>query len=125
MRSCRSIADHGWNSAEVVNPQDPAAFTNAKLCWPERDQPGHAEILALYSHLLRLRCQHPDLADPRLDRVGVDFDEEAQWVIVHRGAFDVSGQVIVGTWPGQEPGQAAAGLQMTLPAQSACIIRGG
>ncbi len=133
------FADHGWDRVEVVNPQDPAAFTNAKLCWPERDQPGHAEILALYSHLLRLRRQHPDLADPRLDRVGVDFDEEAQWVVVHRGAFEVlanlsehaqplpcaSGEVIFGTWPGQENGQAAAGLQIMLPAHSACIIRGG
>ena len=130
------FADHGWDIAQVVNPQDPAAFTSARLRWPERQEPGHAEILALYRQLLRLRREHPDLADPRLDRVGVDFDEDARWVIVHRGAFDVlanlsdhaqplpgaSGQVIFSTEPGQEPGQGAAGLQITVPAQSACII---
>jgi maltooligosyltrehalose trehalohydrolase len=127
------FAGHGWDINDVVNPQDPAAFMGAKLRWPEREEPGHAVILALYRELLRLRREHPDLADPRLDRVKVDFDDDAQWLIVHRGAFDVlanladhaqplpsaSGDVLFST----EPDLHANGLQITLPARTACIIR--
>jgi maltooligosyltrehalose trehalohydrolase len=126
------FAEHGWDADDVVSPQDPATFTGAKLRWSEREEPEHADILALYRQLLRLRREQPDLADPRLDRVGVDFDEDAKWIIVHRGAFDVlanladhaqmlpaaSGEVLFGT----EPGLAVEGLQMRLPARSAAII---
>lgn len=126
------FAEHGWDADTVVNPQDPASFTSAKLRWSERDDPGHADILALYRQLLRLRREHPDLSDSHLDRVEVDFDEAAEWVIVHRGAFDVlanlarhaqvlpaSGEVLFGT----EPDLHTEGLKITLPARSACIIR--
>jgi maltooligosyltrehalose trehalohydrolase len=127
------FADHGWDVADVVNPQDPAAFTSARLRWAERDEPGHSDILAVYRELLRLRREQPDLADPRLPLVTVDYDEDAQWVIVHRGAFDVlanladhaqqlpcgSGEIVFGT----EPGLGADGRQVTMPARSACIIR--
>jgi len=131
----KEFADHGWDIGEVVNPQDPAAFMGAKLRWSERDEPEHADMLALYRRLLRLRREHPDLADPRLSLVTVDFDEDAQWVIVHRGAFRVlanladqaqllpcaSGDVLFST----EPGLYADGRQITLPARSACIIGAG
>src|SRR5450631_4308814 len=128
------FADHGWDADAVVNPQDPTAFTSAKLRWSERDESGHSQILALYRQLLRLRRGHPDLADPRLDKVTVDFDENAQWLIVHRGAFDVlanladrpqrlaaSGEVIFAT----EPGLQAEARRVTLPARSACILHRG
>jgi maltooligosyltrehalose trehalohydrolase len=131
----KEFADHGWDIGEVVNPQDPAAFMGAKLRWSERDEPEHADMLALYRRLLRLRREHPDLADPRLSLVTVDFDEDERWVIVHRGAFRVlanladqaqllpcaSGDVLFST----EPGLYADGRQITLPARSACIIGAG
>jgi len=130
------FADHGWDVADVVNPQDPAAFTRAKLRWAERDEAGHCEILALYRTLLALRREHPDLADSRLDRVTVDFDEEAQWIVIHRGAFDVlanladhpqplpapAGEVIFSTEPDSAaPGLPVAGTQLVLAARSACV----
>jgi len=129
----QEFADHGWDVGDVVNPQDPAAFTGAKLHWFERDEPEHADILALYRGLLRLRRELPDLADPHLDRVEVELDEVAQWIIVHRGTFNVlanladhaqalpsaSRDVLFST----DPGMYADGLQITLPARSACIIR--
>jgi maltooligosyltrehalose trehalohydrolase len=128
----KEFADHGWDLGDVVNPQDQAAFTGARLRWSERVEPGHADVLALYRQLLRLRREHPDLADPRLPPVRVDFDQDARWVIVHRGAFDVlanladhdqrlpsvSGQVLFST----QPGLIVDGRWITLPAQSACII---
>jgi maltooligosyltrehalose trehalohydrolase len=133
----QEFADHGWDVDAVVDPQDPAAFTSAKLQWSEIDEPGHGDMLATYRELLRLRRQHPDLADSRLHRVEVDFDEAARWVIVHRGAFDVlanfsdrarlvpaaSDEILFRT----DPAVAAAdqGSQILLPPQSACIIRPG
>jgi maltooligosyltrehalose trehalohydrolase len=134
----QEFAEHGWDAGNVVNPQDPAAFTGAKLRWSEKQEPGHSEMLTLYRELLRLRREHPDLADPHLDRVEVDFDENARWIIVHRGAFDVlanladhaqalpsqSGEVLFGTEPGLLAGLAGrphADLQTHLPARSAVI----
>ena len=127
------FADHGWDIGAVVNPQDPAAFTLAKLRWSERGEPGHAEFLVLYRELLALRREHHDLADPRLPLVRVDFDQDAQWVIVHRGAFDVlanladhaqplpsaAGDILFST----QPEVSAGGSRFMLPARSACIIR--
>ena len=127
------FADHGWDIGAVVNPQDPAAFASAKLRWSERREPGHAEFLVLYRELLALRREHRDLADPRLPLVEVDFDQDAQWVIVHRGAFDVlanlaahaqqlpsaTGDILFST----RPEVSAGGSAVMLPARSACIIR--
>jgi maltooligosyltrehalose trehalohydrolase len=127
----KEFAEHGWNADDVVNPQDPDAFTSAKLRWAERDDPEHAEILALYRQLLRLRREQPDLADSRLDLVEVDVDEDAQWIVIRRGAFEVlanladqaqdlpvaSGDVLFGT----EPGLRTNGRTITLPARSAAI----
>ena len=130
------FADHGWDVADVVNPQDPAAFTSAKLRWFERDETGHSEILEVYRTLLVLRREHPDLADARLDKVTVDFDEDAQWIAIHRGAFDVlanladhaqglpaqAGEVLFSTEPySAETGSSVRGPQLRLPARSACI----
>jgi len=125
------FAEHGWNADDVINPQDPTAFTGAKLRWSEREDPEHAEILALYRQLLRLRREQPDLADSHLNLVEVDFDEDAHWIVVHRGAFDVlanladhaqdlpvaSGDLLFGT----EPGLRTNGRTITLPACSAAI----
>src|SRR5450631_1607011 len=126
------FAEHGWDADDVVSPQDPAAFTGAKLRWSERDEPEHAVILALYRQLLRLRREQPDLADSRLDRVEVDFDEDAKWIIVHRGAFEVAANLADHAQPlpvtsgdvlfGPEPDLQVEALQITLPAQPAAII---
>jgi len=131
----KEFAGHGWEVGDVVDPQDPAVFASAKLNWAERDEPRHAEMLALYRRLLRLRRENPDLADPDLDRVEVDFDEEARWVIVHRGALDVLANLADHAQPlpcspgdvlfSSESGLQAEGDRLTLPARSACIIRTG
>jgi maltooligosyltrehalose trehalohydrolase len=127
------FAQHGWDAGDVANPQDPGSFTGAKLRWSERDQPEHADILATYRQLLRLRREHADLADPSLEHVEVDFDEQAQWMVVHRRAFDVLANMADHAQPlpsascdvlfATDPGLHADGLQITLPARSAAIVR--
>ena len=126
------FAQHGWNEADVVNPQDPTAYTGAKLRWSERDEPAHADMLRLYRDLLRLRRDHPDLADPHLDGVRVDYDESTQVITVRRGAFDVVANL--SDLPRQlagarhalfatDPGIRVDHDAVTLPPQSAAILR--
>jgi maltooligosyltrehalose trehalohydrolase len=46
-------------------------------------------MLELYRQLIRLRAAEPELADPRLDRVRVDFDEQRRWIRIERGRFRI------------------------------------
>jgi maltooligosyltrehalose trehalohydrolase len=128
------FSGHGWDVSQMVDPQDPAAFREAKLDWSELADAGHASMFMLYRTLLRLRRDESDLSDPRLDRVRVDFDEPAQWLVVHRRSLrvvanlaeapqsvPVGGREIV-LVTGLE--RALLGVDATLmPARSAAIIR--
>ncbi len=92
------FAGHGWDTDEMINPQDPAAYETAILAWDEVAEPEHARMLDLYRSLISLRHDHAELSDPRLDRVDVTFDEDARWFIVHRGSL----RVLVNFAPGPQ-----------------------
>ena len=81
---------YGWDASRMVDPQDPTAYRDAVLDWTELDAPRHREMLDVYRTLISLRAAEPDLRDPRLDQVRVEYDEAARWVIVHRGALRVA-----------------------------------
>jgi maltooligosyltrehalose trehalohydrolase len=83
------FADHGWDVSAMVDPQDPAAYTDSVLKWDEVQTGKHAEMLQLYRTLIRLRRDEPSLADPALNRVEVEIDEDRKWVVVHRGPLRV------------------------------------
>jgi maltooligosyltrehalose trehalohydrolase len=126
------FAGHGWDTSQMIDPQDPAAYYSAILDWGEREQADHAEMLGLYRRLIALRAAEPDLRDPNLAAVGLDFDESADWVIVERGRFRVAanladreqslpvpaGELVLATRPAS---LSAEGL--VLAPQSAAIIR--
>jgi len=80
---------HGWDVAEVIDPQDPAAYETAILAWDEVREPDHARMLDLYRGLIGLRRDEAELSDPRLDHVDVTFDEDARWFVLHRGSLRV------------------------------------
>jgi maltooligosyltrehalose trehalohydrolase len=80
---------HGWGPAEVPNPQDEQTFLRSKLDWAERDTPPHQEILAWYQELIALRRAWPELTDPQLDRMQVDYDETQRWLVLHRGRLRI------------------------------------
>ena len=44
--------------SRIPDPQDAATFERSKLDWSERERPEHAQSLALYTDLLRLRNTH-------------------------------------------------------------------
>jgi maltooligosyltrehalose trehalohydrolase len=133
------FADHGWDVDSMIDPQDPAAYQGAVLNWSEKLGGQHAEILDLYRRLIALRAANPDLADPRLDRVRVDFDEQQRTVTIGRGSFRVlvnlderphavavpaAAELVLSTAEhAAGPPERVAGGSLELPARSAAIVR--
>jgi maltooligosyltrehalose trehalohydrolase len=94
------FAGHGWNAADVPDPQDEATFERSKLDWSELDRQEHAELLDWHRTLVALRRERAELADDRLDEVGSTFDTapegheregevSGRWFVLHRGAVAV------------------------------------
>ncbi|MFI7003248.1 malto-oligosyltrehalose trehalohydrolase [Nocardia sp. NPDC050175] len=81
------FAAHGWSTDEVPNPQDPSTFQRSKLNWTELEEARHIRLHSCYRKLLALRRERPELTDPWLTHISVDYDENARWIVVHRGAL--------------------------------------
>ncbi|MET0493948.1 MAG: malto-oligosyltrehalose trehalohydrolase [Actinoplanes sp.] len=128
----REFASHGWDEADVPDPQDPATFARSKLDWSELSKPGHAEHLELHKRLIALRRAHPDLTDPRLDKVEVWHGD--QFVVVRRGRCLVAANlaavaqtVSLRTVPSKvllatEPGVVLQRDRVELPPESAVVV---
>ena len=86
----REFARFGIEAHDVPDPQASETFERSKLDWTELGRPPHASMLDWYRRLIRLRREHRDLADGRLDRVRVSFDERERWLHVHRGSFTIA-----------------------------------
>ncbi|MFJ7750407.1 malto-oligosyltrehalose trehalohydrolase [Arthrobacter sp. NPDC097144] len=80
----------GWDPDTVPNPQDPSTFSNSKLDWSEADQGDHAKLHDLYRQLLTLRRDRPDLTNPDLGSVEVEYDEVGRWLVLQRGETAVA-----------------------------------
>ncbi|WP_370501228.1 malto-oligosyltrehalose trehalohydrolase [Mycolicibacterium sp. jd] len=86
----REFAEHGWDADEIPDPQDPDTFERSKLQWDEVGAGDHARLLEFYRGLIALRHTEPDMADPWLDHLRIDFDEHARWFVMHRGALAIA-----------------------------------
>jgi maltooligosyltrehalose trehalohydrolase len=86
---CAEFAEHGWDDAEVPDPNAEQTFLRSKLDWSEPGTEPHAALLRLYQDLIALRRARPELSDPRLDRLAVTVDERNRTVVLHRGALRV------------------------------------
>jgi maltooligosyltrehalose trehalohydrolase len=80
----REFAAFGWLPDEIPDPQAEDTFARAKLDWGELGRAPHADILAWYRALLRLRREQPALRDGRLDRAQVRFDDRERWLVMER-----------------------------------------
>jgi maltooligosyltrehalose trehalohydrolase len=85
----REFAEHGWDADEIPDPQDPATFERSKLNWDEIDDAEHGRLRRVYQRLIALRHNEPDLADPWLDHLRVDYDEAQRWIVMYRGSLAV------------------------------------
>jgi maltooligosyltrehalose trehalohydrolase len=83
------FGEHGWGDVEVPDPNAESTFTDSKLDWDEPAQEPHATLLRVYRELIALRRVWPELSDPWLDKLDVDFDEDSRTVVLHRGRLRV------------------------------------
>lgn len=81
------FAEYGWSTDDVPDPQDPATFAHSKLNWAEPTEPTHARLLDCYRELLALRRSRPEFTDGWASLSDIDFDEEARWIVIRRGAL--------------------------------------
>ena len=95
------FADHGWDAADIPDPQDPQTFLRSKLDWSEPADPDHARLLDFYRALIALRRSVPDLTVDRWDSVSASYDLERGWFALHRGA--VSTICVLGDSPTTVP----------------------
>ncbi|MED5815568.1 malto-oligosyltrehalose trehalohydrolase [Mycolicibacterium sp. 050232] len=95
------FADHGWDADEIPDPQDPETFLRSKLHWDEVTDGDHGRLHRTYRELITLRSTEPDLADPWLDHMSIDFDEEQRWIVLHRGSLAIACNL--GTDPASVP----------------------
>ena len=84
------FAAHGWGFADVPDPQDKETFLRSKLDWTQPDREPYRSLLDWYRSLLALRRSRPELTDPRLDQVRVEYSEDDRWLVVHRGALRIA-----------------------------------
>ncbi|MDT4891732.1 MAG: maltooligosyltrehalose trehalohydrolase [Pseudonocardiales bacterium] len=126
------FATHGWDVAQMIDPQDPEAYRSAVLKWDELAEPVHASMLQFYRGLIALRAAEPDLRDASLAAVRVEYDEDARWLVIHRGAFRVVANLSADKQDLPVPGaeivfataEATVGSDaVSLPGESAAIVR--
>jgi maltooligosyltrehalose trehalohydrolase len=86
----REFAEHGWDADEIPDPQDPETFLRSKLDWNEIDDGEHGRLRRVYRRLIELRHTEPDLADPWLDHMRVEYDENRGWIVMHRGSLSIA-----------------------------------
>jgi maltooligosyltrehalose trehalohydrolase len=92
----REFAEHGWSAEQIPDPQDAATVRSAVLDWAEPRRAPHADLLAWYRELIRLRRTHPALTDPSLPGVRVTYNENDRWMVVHRGPYRVATNLSAG-----------------------------
>jgi maltooligosyltrehalose trehalohydrolase len=127
------FADHGWDADDIPDPQDPQTFQRSKLDWGEVDSGEHARLHRWYQDLIALRHSEPDLADPWLDHLVVDYDEEQRWIVLRRNRIaiacnlgtdavtvPVSGELLL-AWDAPDIGEGTS----QLPAHSVAVLRCG
>ena len=125
------FAEHGWDADDIPDPQDPQTFARSKLNWDEVDSGEHARLHAFYRDLIALRRTETDLADPWLEHVVVDYDEDRRWIVMRRNrlviacnlgteatSVPVSGELVL-SWNSPSIGAKAT----ELPGHSSAILR--
>jgi maltooligosyltrehalose trehalohydrolase len=80
----------GWSPEEIPDPQSEETFTASRLNWSELGDEPHASLLRWHKDLIALRRSRSELSDGNLNAVHVRFDEDAQWLVLERGALRIA-----------------------------------
>ncbi len=111
-----------FSKEEVPDPQDVATFERSKLT-RESDE----ELARLYKELLAIRR-----GLPHAEADAIEFDEDARWLRVQRGEFELacnfSAQALTLAAEGEvrlatDPGARVEGAQLHLPPLSGALLR--
>jgi maltooligosyltrehalose trehalohydrolase len=125
------FAEHGWDRADVPDPQDPDTFTRSRLDWDEPAREPHARLLRWYRDLVALRRDREDLRDPWRVGLEVAYDQAAGTFRMRRGAhqvlanlsdeprcFDAQGEVLL-AW---QPGVTCVDGRVQVPPECAVVV---
>jgi maltooligosyltrehalose trehalohydrolase len=126
------FAGFGWEPDAIPDPQDISTFEATRLDWRQAGKNGHADLLAWYRQLIRLRAAYPDLTEPRLDRTAVACDEATGWLTLRRGSLLIAVNLGHGDWvcdlgenpallASSDPGVRLTGDGVLLPPDTAAI----
>uniref|UniRef100_UPI00321AAD71 malto-oligosyltrehalose trehalohydrolase n=1 Tax=Mycolicibacterium poriferae TaxID=39694 RepID=UPI00321AAD71 len=83
------FAEHGWEAADVPDPQDPETYRRSVLDWTETEDAGHARMLRFYRDLVARRKSTADLGRGDFESVRCTFDDDAGWFAMLRGSWAV------------------------------------
>jgi len=86
----REFAAFGWDPAKIPDPEKPETFQHSKLNWDELSQSMHAEMLAWYRDLIRLRRCTPSLNNGEPGNTSASFNEKERWLCMRRGSVVVA-----------------------------------
>jgi maltooligosyltrehalose trehalohydrolase len=86
----REFAAFGWNPGKIPDPEKRETFERSRLNWDELSQCTHAEMLAWYRDLIRLRRCTPSLNNGEPRNTSVSFNEEKKWICMRRGPIVVA-----------------------------------
>jgi malto-oligosyltrehalose trehalohydrolase len=106
------FATHGWEFSDVPDPQDRETFLRSRLDWTQPGREPYRGLLDWHRSLTALRRSRQELTDPRLDQVRAEFDEDARWLVVHRGPLRVVASL----------GEAAAGVPLGTGDDAPCVL---
>jgi maltooligosyltrehalose trehalohydrolase len=82
----REFAGFGWDPDSIPDPEIEETFEKARLRWDEVEDGRHAEMLAWYRALIKLRRETADLNDGEAGRTRVRWDEGKRWLAMERGS---------------------------------------
>ena len=127
------FAAFGWNPDDIPDPEDIKTFDRSKLNWNEVNEGKHAEMLAWYRTLVRLRRSSASLNNGEPGQTKVTFNEDKGWLVMERNLVTVMcnlGKETVSLENGKKlpllmasrVGVEAAGQQVILPANSLAIL---
>lgn len=79
------FADHGWDTDDIPDPQDPETFLRSKLDWSEPDTPEHSRVRDFYRDLIALRKSTDAFSRSDFESIDTDHDDTGGWFAMHRG----------------------------------------
>jgi maltooligosyltrehalose trehalohydrolase len=86
----REFSKFGWNPDLIPDPERRETFERSKLKWNELGDGVHAEMLAWYRALIRLRRSTPSLNNGEPGHIHVSFNQDENWLSIERGDITVS-----------------------------------